>query len=110
MAAAASISADLATPVPYVRIAPEDRHNVSDSDLLRLGLVPVMHRHDYVIAAHATNAQLTELRKKIGEYQRQTAKHDMLATIATFGPSTTSTSTRAHAPRSRGSCRARVAT
>ncbi len=86
MAAAAAISADLATPVPYIRIAPENKHNVSDADLLRLGLVPVMHRHDHVIAAHATNGQLSELKKKIGEYQRQTAKHDMLARIAMLGP------------------------
>jgi hypothetical protein len=39
MAAAAAVSADLSTPVPYVRIAPEDKHNVSDADLQRLGLV-----------------------------------------------------------------------
>lgn len=86
MAAAAAVSRDLATAVPYLRIAPEDRHNVSDADLGRLGLVPVMHRHDHVIAAYATDGQLRELKKKVGEYQRQTAKHDMLARIATLGP------------------------
>lgn len=86
MAAAAAVSADLATPVPYVRIAPEDKHNVSDADLGRLGLVPVMHRHDHVIAAYATDGQLRELKKKVGEYQQQKAKHDMLARIATLGP------------------------
>lgn len=86
MAAAAAVSPNLATPVPYVRIAPEDKHNVSDADLQRLGLVPVMHRHDHVIAAYATDGQLRELKKKVGEYQRQTAKHDMLARIATLGP------------------------
>jgi hypothetical protein len=86
MLAAAAVSADLTTPVPYVRIAPEAKHNVSDADLQRLGLVPVMHRHDHVIAAYATDGQLRELKKKVGEYQRQTAKHDMLARIATLGP------------------------
>jgi hypothetical protein len=86
MSAAAAISRDLSTPVPYLRIAPEDRHNVSDADLARLGLVPVMHRHDHVIAAYATDGQLGELRKKVAEYQRQTAKHDMLSRIATLGP------------------------
>jgi hypothetical protein len=86
MVAAAAVSADLTTPVPYFRIAPEAKHNVSDADLQRLGLVPVMHRHDHVIAAYATDGQLRELKKKVGEYQRQTAKHDMLARIATLGP------------------------
>ena len=86
MASAAAVSRDLATSVPYLRIAPEDKHNVSDADLQRLGLVPVMHRHDHVIAAYATDGQLGELKRKVGEYQRQTAKHDMLARIATLGP------------------------
>jgi hypothetical protein len=45
-----------------------------------------MHRRDHVIAAYATDGRLGELKKKIGEYQRQTAKHDMLAKIATLGP------------------------
>lgn len=83
---AAAISRDLATDVPYLRIQPENKHTVSDADLARLGLVPVMHRQDHVIAAYATDGRLGELKKKIGEYQRQTAKHDMLAKIAALGP------------------------
>jgi len=39
-----------------------------------------------VIAAYATDSQLGVLRKKVGEYQRQTAKHDMLSRIASLGP------------------------
>jgi hypothetical protein len=84
--AAAAISRDLATDVPYVRIQLEQRHTVSDADLRRFGLVPVMHRHDHVIAAYATDAQLGALKKKVGEYQRGTAQHGTLSRIATMGP------------------------
>ena len=83
---AVAVSRDLATDVPYVRIQPELHHVVSDADLARLGLVPVMHRYDHVIAAYATDNQFGALRKKVGEYQRQTAKHDMLSRIASLGP------------------------
>jgi len=86
VAASGAISRDLATDVPYVRIQPELRHMVSDADLRRFGLVPVMHRHDHVIAAYATDAQLGALKKKIGEYQRGTAQHATLSRIATLGP------------------------
>lgn len=86
VAAAAAISRDLATDVPYVRIQPEQRHMVSDADLRRFGLVPVMHRHDHVIAAYGTDAQLGALKKKVGEYQRGTAQHGALSRIATMGP------------------------
>lgn len=86
VASAVAVSRDLATDVPYVRIQPELKHVVSDADLARLGLVPVMHRHDHVIAAYATDNQFGALRKKVGEYQRQTAKHDMLSRIASLGP------------------------
>jgi hypothetical protein len=86
VADAVAISRDLATDVPYVRIQPEIRHVVSDADLLRFGLVPVMHRHDHVIAAYATDAQLGALRKKIGDYQRGTAQHGVLSRISTLGP------------------------
>src|SRR5689334_1566275 len=83
---AVAVSRDLATDVPYVRIQPELHHVVSDADLARIGLVPVMHRYDHVIAAYATDNQFGALRKKISEYQRQTAKHDMLSRIASLGP------------------------
>jgi len=86
VASAVAVSRDLATDVPYVRIQPELKHVVSDADLARLGLVPVMHRHDHVIAAYATDNQFGALRKKVAEYQRQTAKHDMLSRIASLGP------------------------
>ena len=39
VAEAAAISRDLATDVPYVRIQPELRQIVSDTDLSRFGLV-----------------------------------------------------------------------
>ncbi|HEX8110387.1 MAG TPA: S8 family peptidase [Kofleriaceae bacterium] len=86
VADAAAISRDLATDVPYVRIQHDPRNMVTDEGLVRMGLVPVMHRQDHVIAAYATDAQLGTLRKKVGEYQRQTAKHGTLSSIATLGP------------------------
>lgn len=86
LVSAVAVSRDLATDVPYVRIQPELKHVVSDADLARLGLVPVMHRHDHVIAAYATDNQFGALRKKVGEYQQRTAKHDMLSRIASLGP------------------------
>lgn len=84
--AAVAISRDLATDVPYVRIQPELRHMVSDADLRGLGLVPVMHRHDHVIAAYATDRRMGALKRKVGEYLRGTSKHTMLSRIATLGP------------------------
>jgi len=67
LVSAVAVSRDLATDVPYVRIQPELRHVVSDADLARLGLVPVMHRHDHVIAAYATDvAVLTRTRNRSG--------------------------------------------
>lgn len=86
VAAAVAISRDLATDVPYVRIQHDSRDMVTDDGLRRMGLVPVMHRRDHVIAAYATDAQLGMLRKKVGEYQRQTAKHGTLSSIASLGP------------------------
>lgn len=86
LVAAAAVSRELATDVPYVRIQPELKSVVSDADLSRLGLVPVMHRADHVIAAYSTDGQFGPLRKKVGEYQRQTAKHDMLSRIESLGP------------------------
>ena len=86
IAAAIAVSPDLATDVPYVRIQPEPRYVVTDADLDRLGLVPVMHRHDHVIAAYSTDGQFRELKKKVDEYQQQTAQHGMLSRIASLGP------------------------
>jgi hypothetical protein len=56
VADAAAISRDLATDVPYVRIQHDPRNRVTDDGLVRMGLVPVMHRQDHVIAAYATDA------------------------------------------------------
>lgn len=86
LATAARVSTDLVTDVPYVRIHPDLKMVVSDADLKRLGLIPVMHREDQIIAAYPTDGQFGELRRKIGEYVRRTAKHDMLSRIASLGP------------------------
>src|SRR4051794_34678684 len=68
LATAARVSTGLVTDVPYVRIQPDLKMVVSDADLNRLGLVPVMHREDQIIAAYATDGQFGELRRKVGEY------------------------------------------
>lgn len=81
IAAAAAVSPALATDVPYLRVTPSKGSLVSDDDLKRLGLVPVMHRVDGAIAAFGTDGRMKALSGKVAEYVRGTAKHDFISRI-----------------------------
>lgn len=76
----------LATDVPYVRLQPIARTILTDDDVRGLGLVPVMHRADSVIAAYGQDRQLSKLNTKIASFAGGHAKHTVLLKLDAVGP------------------------
>ena len=77
--AAAQRHPGLATDVPYVRIDIAKGALVSDEDLERIGLIPVLWREDHVLAAYSSERDLRTLSTKLTTYAQERA---VLATFA----------------------------
>jgi subtilisin family serine protease len=76
----------LATDVPYVRLQPIARTILTDDDVRGLGLIPVMHRADSVIAAYGQDRQLSKFDTKIASFAGGHAKHTVLLKLDAVGP------------------------
>jgi subtilisin family serine protease len=75
-----------ATDVPYVRIEVAPGALVSDAELSSIGLVPVYHREDAILAAYSKERSLRTFESQLASYTQLKKKLAVLAKIQTIRP------------------------